>query len=222
MDILLYILAFVIVIIAQTVVTGTYNKYSKVSNQKGLTGFDVARKILDSNGLQDILIVETRGKLTDHYDPSRKVVRLSSEVYHDSSIASIAVAAHECGHVIQHKDRYAPIVIRNAIVPIVNLVSKLGYIVLVIGFIASVFNLIIYGLIALSITLVFQIITLPVEFNASKRAINILENDSLIESYEKSSVKSMLTSAALTYVASLVANLLEILRLFLIANRNRD
>jgi Zn-dependent membrane protease YugP len=222
MDILLYILAFVIVIIAQAVVTGTYNKYSKVSNQKGLTGFDVARKILDSNGLQDILIVETRGKLTDHYDPSRKVVRLSSEVYHDSSIASIAVAAHECGHVIQHKDRYAPIVIRNAIVPIVNLVSKLGYIVLVIGFIASVFNLIIYGLIALSITLVFQIITLPVEFNASKRAINILENDSLIESYEKSSVKSMLTSAALTYVASLVANLLEILRLFLIANRNRD
>jgi Zn-dependent membrane protease YugP len=222
MDILLYILAFVIVIIAQAVVTGTYNKYSKVSNQKGLTGFDVARKILDNNGLQDILIVETRGKLTDHYDPSRKVIRLSSEVYHDSSIASIAVAAHECGHVIQHKDRYAPIVIRNAIVPIVNLVSKLGYIVLVIGFIASVFNLIIYGLIALSITLVFQIITLPVEFNASKRAINILENDSLIESYEKSSVKSMLTSAALTYVASLVANLLEILRLFLIANRNRD
>jgi hypothetical protein len=222
MDILLYILAFVIVIVAQFLVTGTYNKYSSVPNKKGMTGYDVARQILDKNGLEDILIVETRGKLTDHYDPGRKVVRLSSEVYRKSSIASIAVAAHECGHVIQHKERYKPIVIRNTIVPMVNLVSKLGYIILVIGFIASVFNLVIYGLIALSITLVFQLITLPVEFNASKRAVNALENYGLIESNEKNSVTSMLTSAALTYVASLISNLLEILRLFLMANRNRD
>jgi Zn-dependent membrane protease YugP len=222
MEIILILVSLIIVLVAQALVNGTYRKYSVILNKKGYTGFDIARQILDVNGLQDITIVETRGKLTDHYDPTRKVVRLSSEVYHDATISAVAVSAHECGHVIQHKEKYGPIILRNAIVPLINLVSNLGYIVLVIGFLASAFNIAVIGIIMLSATLLFQLITLPVEFNASKRAIAILEKNSLIENDEKEGVKVMLTSAALTYVASLIANLLEILRLFLMANRRRD
>jgi Zn-dependent membrane protease YugP len=222
MEIILFFVSLVVVLGAQALVSGTYKRYSVILNKKGLTGFDVARHILDANDLQNINIVETKGKLTDHYDPTRKVVRLSSDVYHDATISAIAVAAHECGHVIQHKIKYGPMTIRNAIVPLVNLVSYIGYIVLVIGIMASVFNVAVIGIIMLSITLLFQLITLPVEFNASKRAIVILESDNLIEAEEKGNVKTMLTSAALTYVASLLANILEILRLFLMANRRRD
>jgi Zn-dependent membrane protease YugP len=222
MEIILIFVSLIIVLGAQALVSGTYKKYSVILDKKGFTGFDVARHILDANGLQDITIVETRGKLTDHYDPTRRVVRLSSEVYHDATISAVAIAAHECGHVIQHKEKYGPIMVRNVIVPVVNLVSNIGYIVLVIGIIASVFNIAVIGIVMLSATLFFQLITLPVEFNASKRAIVILEKNNLIDINEKESVKAMLTSAALTYVASLLANLLEILRLFLMANRRRD
>jgi Zn-dependent membrane protease YugP len=222
MEFVLFFVSFAIVLGAQALVSGTYRRYSVILNKKGLTGFDIARHILDANGLQDIKIVETKGKLTDHYDPTRKVVRLSSEVYHDATISAIAVSAHECGHVIQHKEKYGPMTIRNVIAPLVNLVSYIGYIVLIIGIMASIFNVAVVGIVMLSITLIFQLITLPVEFNASKRAIAILESNNLIEMEEKESVRAMLTSAALTYVASLLANILEILRLFLTANRNRD
>jgi Zn-dependent membrane protease YugP len=219
MEIILFFASFVIVLGAQALVSGTYRRYSVILNKKGLTGFDVARRILDANGLQDTKIVETKGKLSDHYDPTRKVVRLSSEVYHDATISAVAIAAHECGHVIQHKIKYGPMTIRNAIVPFVNLVSYIGYIVLIIGIMASIFDVAFIGIVMLSITLLFQLITLPVEFNASKRAITILEGDNLIEAEEKGCIKTMLTSAALTYVASLLANILEILRLLLSINR---
>jgi Zn-dependent membrane protease YugP len=222
MDILLYIVPFVLVLGAQALVSGTYRKYKVVKSKKGLTGYDVARDILNNHGLRNIDVIETKGVMSDHYDPRRKVVRLSSEVYHDDTVSSIAIAAHECGHVIQHKEKYTPMMIRNAIVPVINLASKIGYIVLVIGFLASIFDLAIWGIVLLSATLVFQLITLPVEFNASKRAIMILENEGMIENIEKSKVKNMLTAAAFTYVASLLANFLEILRLFLMANRSRD
>lgn len=222
MEILLYIIPFVLVLGAQGIVSGTYKKYKTVPNKKNLTGFDVARSILDKNGLQDILVLETAGTMTDHYDPRRKTVKLSSEVYRDATISAVSIAAHECGHVIQHKNKYVPMMMRNAIVPIANITSKIGYIVLIIGFIASFFDFIMWGIILLCGTLVFQLITLPVEFNASKRAVKILEEEQLIEVNEKSRVKAMLTAAAFTYVASLLANFLEIFRLFLMANRNRD
>jgi Zn-dependent membrane protease YugP len=222
LEILLYIVPFILVLGAQGIVSGAYAKYKVVENKKRLTGFDVARAILDKNGLKTILIVETEGTMSDHYDPTRKTVRLSTEVYHNATISSIAIAAHECGHVIQHKEKYIPMIIRSAIVPIVNIASKIGYVVLFIGLIASIFDLAIWGVVLLSATLVFQLITLPVEFNASKRAIKILESEDLIEKQEKSGVKSMLTAAAFTYVASLLANLLEILQLLLMAGRSRE
>lgn len=222
MDILLFFIPFVLVLGAQALVSGTYNKYKVVENKRGLTGFDVARKILDSNGLQDVVIVETKGTMSDHYDPRRRTVRLSSEVYHDTTISAVAIASHECGHVIQHKNRYMPMVVRNAIVPIVNVASHIGYVVLFIGLLASIFDLAIWGIVLLSATLLFQLITLPVEFNASSRAIKMLGEYNLIEDEEKGKIKTMLTSAAFTYVASLLASLLEILRLFLMANRSRD
>lgn len=222
MEIFLYIIPFVLVLGAQAIVSGTYGKYKTIKNKKGLTGYDVARCILDENGLSDIFIVETRGTMSDHYDPRRRTVRLSSEVYHDATISAVAIAAHECGHVIQHKNKYGPMILRNAIVPIVNVASYIGYIVLIIGLFASIFNVAILGIILLSATLLFQLITLPVELDASKRAIAILESDKLIESAEKTSVKAMLSAAAFTYIASLLSNALEILRLFLMISRNRD
>ena len=222
MELGLLLLSFLLVLGAQLLVSGTYSKYSTTENKKRLTGFDVAREILDRNGLKNITIVETKGKMTDHYDSRRKVVRLSSEVYHGTTISSVAIAAHECGHAIQHNKKYAPLMIRNTIVPVVNLASRIGYVVLVIGILASAFNVALIGIILLAATLVFQFITLPVEFNASSRAIRILEKEKLIETSEKQPVKNMLTAAALTYVASLISNMLEILRLFLINNRNRD
>jgi Zn-dependent membrane protease YugP len=222
MELGLLLLSFLLVLGAQLLVSGTYSKYSTTENKKRLTGFDVAREILDRNGLKNITIVETKGKMTDHYDPRRKVVRLSSEVYHGTTISSVAIAAHECGHAIQHNKKYAPLMIRNTIVPVVNLASRIGYVVLVIGILASAFNVALIGIVLLAATLVFQLITLPVEFNASSRAIRILEKEKLIETSEKQPVKNMLTAAALTYVASLISNMLEILRLFLINNRNRD
>jgi Zn-dependent membrane protease YugP len=222
MEILLYIIPFILVLGAQGIVSGTYNKYKVVENKKGLTGSEVARQILDENDLSNITVVKTNGTMSDHYDPKAKTVRLSKEVYEDATISAVAIAAHECGHVIQHRNKYAPMMIRNAIVPIVSLASKIGYVVIVIGLIASIFDLAVWGIILLSATLLFQLITLPVEFNASKRAIAILGEKQLIEADEKSRVKAMLTAAAFTYVASLLANFLEILRLFLAANRNRD
>ena len=167
---LIFIAILIIPISAQILISVTYKKYSTIKNNNGLTGFDTARKILDANGLNDIHIVETKGHLTDHYDPQRKVIRLSTEVFQNNTIAAVSVAAHECGHAIQDKNGYLFMRIRSFIVPIVNFASKIAYIVLLIGFLTYITNFIWLGIILVSFGVIFQIVTLPVEFNASKRA----------------------------------------------------
>ncbi len=215
----LYFLALIIPLIAQIYVSSTYRKFKNISNNKELTGFEVARKILDKNGLKDMYIVETGGNLTDHYDPGRKTIKLSSDIFHGTSIASIAVAAHECGHAIQDKDGYIFMRIRSFIFPIVSLGTKFAYIVLVIGLIMSAMNLIWLGIILVGLGLVFQLVTLPVEFDASKRALNEIKSLSISDDYEGS--KTMLTAAALTYVAGVLSSALEIFRLILIFTDDR-
>lgn len=217
----LIFLALIITTISQISVSSSYKKYKQKLNSKDLTGFDVARKILDGNGLQNIMILETKGNLTDHYDPKRKTVKLSTDIYHGSSIASLAVAAHECGHAIQDKNKYLPMRIRSTLVPIVNLCTKIGYFSITIGIIFS-YTLIEVGIILLISMLAFQLITLPVEFNASKRALNELEKQKLINKEEKKHTKKMLSSAAFTYIASLLSTMLEILRYILIFTGRRD
>ena len=221
MNILLYTLILVIPIIAQLRVTNAYNKYKKCENSNGLSGFEVARKILDANGLEDIYVVETNGNLTDHYDPSRKVIKLSKDIFHGTTIAASSVAAHECGHAIQDKDSYTFMRIRSFLVPVVNLVSTFSWLVIVIGLFTEMFNIFIFGIGLISITLVFQLITLPVEFDASKRAKEELVKLNLIGNNESDGVKNMLGAAAMTYVASVLTSVLEILRLLVIFN-NRD
>lgn len=217
----LAILGFVIVLMAQAKVNNAYKTYRKITSKQGLTGFEVARKILDSNGLSNVLIVEIKGELTDHYDPSRKVLRLSKEIFHGDSIASVSVAAHEVGHAIQDKDGYAFMKIRSALVPVVNFVSYIGYFVMFISLIAGIFAYFTIGIIIVLATILFQLITLPVEFDASKRALNQLNKLKLVDGSESVYAKSMLDAAALTYVASLVSSLLSLLRLILMA-RDRD
>lgn len=217
---IIYLISFLITIIAQILVSASYSKYKKILNSKDNTGYDTARKILDNNNLEDIMILETKGNLTDHYDPKRKVIKLSTDIYHGSSIASAAVAAHECGHAIQDKDKYLPMRIRSAIVPFVNVCTRIGYIVLFIGLIFGSPSLLNIGIILLLAMLLFQLVTLPVEFNASKRALKELEKEKILSSDEKSSAKNMLIAAAFTYVASVLSTLLQIFRLVLISSSN--
>lgn len=219
-DILIFI-GLLISLIAQIGVSTSYNKYKKVLNSKDLSGYEVARKILDKNGLQDIMILETKGNLSDHYDPTRKVIKLSTDIYHGSSIAGAAVAAHECGHAIQDKENYKPMRIRSKIVKTVNICTKLGYIAIAIGALFS-YQLIEIGILLLATILVFELITLPVEFNASKKALQEIDKYKLVGNEEKGKAKSMLIAAAFTYVASLITSFLQILRLVLIFSGRDD
>jgi len=214
-------ISLVITLCAQFYVSGSYKKYKRVKNKTGLSGFETARKILDANGLENVHIVETSGELTDHYDPKRKVIRLSKEIFNGTTIASSSVAAHEVGHAIQDKVGYGFMRVRSFILPVVNLSTKLGYFAIVIGFIFGLLDLAYIGIFLLAAMLVFQLITLPVEFNASKRAREELARLNLLETSEISGTRSMLNAAAMTYVASLITTILELLRLFLIA-RDRD
>lgn len=215
-------LGFIITLAAQIYLTNSYNKYKCQDVKSKKTGAQTAREILDSNGLRNIEIKEVKGNLTDHYDPRKKVVSLSSEIYHGTTIASVSVAAHECGHAIQDKENYIFLKFRNSIVPFVNFSSKIGYIVIIIGLIFSLKKVAIFGLILLLAMLLFQLITLPVEFNASKRAKKLLVELKIINDYELDDSKTMLNAAALTYVAGLMTTLLQILRLALIVARRSD
>ena len=218
----LYFLALIIPMIAQIYVTSNYNKYKRINNDKKMTGFDIARMILDKNGLNNMYVIETKGNLTDHYDPKRKTIKLSSEVFHGSSIAAMSVAAHEVGHALQDKDGYFFMKVRSFIFPIVNLGTKFAYVVLIIGLIANMMNLIWTGILLVGLGLLFQLVTLPVEFDASKRALKELENNIVVPSADIKGTKSMLTAAAMTYVAGVLSSALEILRLILIFTNNRD
>lgn len=218
-----YLIIFISILIttlSQIFVSLAYSKYKRILNNKDLTGYDIARKILDNNNLDNIMVLETKGNLTDHYDPQRKVIKLSTDIYHGSSIAGAAVAAHECGHAIQDKTKYTPMRIRSTLVPFVNICTRIGYLAIVIGIIFS-YTIIEIGIILLLSMLIFQLITLPVEFNASHRAIRELERLRLIDDEEKSNAKKMLIAAAFTYVASVLSTLLEILRYAIIFN-DRD
>ncbi len=218
---LISLLGFGIVILAQVRINSAYGKYKKIRNNKNLTGFDVARSILDNNGLNNIHIVETRGELSDHYDPSRKVVRLSHDVFHGNSVASISIAAHECGHAIQDKENYTFMRIRSALVPVVNFISYMGYFISIFAFLVGVMGYLKVGIIILLATILFQLVTLPVEFDASKRAKEQMEKLGIIDNNEASGVKSVLGAAAMTYVASLLSSLLNLLRLVIMFN-DRD
>ncbi len=218
----LVLIGLLITIVAQIFVSTSYSKYKKIKTKSQLDGFEVARKILDSNGLKNVDIVEIQGELTDHYDPTRKVVRLSSHVFHDATIASASVAAHECGHAVQDKEGYFFLKLRSTILPFVNFSTKAGYISIVLGLIFGYVNLLWIGIFLELAILFFQLVTLPVEINASKRAEEFLKKEALIEKKEQDGSKKMLTAAAMTYVASVVTALLQILRLILIATNRND
>ena len=220
MDLILAIIVILIPLIAQIGVSSNYQKYKRVKNTKELTGYDVARKILDENGLGDIYIVETRGELTDHYDPTKKVVRLSSDIYHGKTIATMSVAAHECGHAIQDKEGYTFMRIRSAMFPIVNVATSISYWIILLGFLFELLDLIYIGIALTCLGLLFQIVTLPVEFDASKRAGVFLKEYNLATEDESKGVKKMLGAAAMTYVAGVLASALQILRLILVARNN--
>ena len=216
----LVIIAFLITLVADIYLRTRYSKYKKVKVKSGMTGAEVAREILKSNGLDNIYVVETRGYLTDHYDPRNKVVRLSTDIYNGDSIASVSVAAHECGHAVQDKEGYFFLRFRSFLVPIVNFSTKFGYLAVLIGLIFGTMNLAWIGIFLLVAILLFQLITLPVEFNASKRGKMFLSKLNVVDNSERSMASSMLMAAAMTYVASLVSTLLDLLRLVLVVMSN--
>ncbi len=220
MDLIILLIIISIPTIAQVKVSSNYRKYKEIKNYEKLSGFEVARKILDQNGLDDVHIVETKGTLSDHYDPTYKVVRLSSDIFHGESVASLAVAAHEVGHAIQDKENYIFMRIRSMIFPFVNIATKFSYIIIMIGFIAQITNLIYIGIALISISLLFQLVTLPVEINASNRAKKELDSLKIANQEEYYGVSNMLSACAMTYVASILTAVLEIVRLILMARNN--
>lgn len=212
MDLILLIVMLVLPLLAQWGVTSTFKKYSTVSNSRGITAERVARQILDSNGLQHIRIERISGNLTDHFSPTENVVRLSDSVYGKTSVAAIGVAAHECGHACQHAENYVPIVIRSKIVPVVNICSQFWYFVFIIGLIIS--ELFVYvGIAMFAAVVIFQLVTLPTELDASNRALKTLESDGILSANEIPPTRKVLTAAAMTYVVSLVTSILQLLRL---------
>ena len=215
-------IALMITLLAQAFVSGSYSKYSQIANERRLTGKDVARFVLDKNGLENISIEEVGGYLTDHYDPSRKVVRLSRNIYRGDSIASVAVACHECGHAIQDKEGYLFMRMRSSLVPIVNFSSYAGYFSILFGVLFGSLDLIWIGIIAEVMILVFQLITLPVEFDASRRALKELDGTNFLTNHELGEGRTMLTAAAFTYVASVATTLIQIVRLILLFGRRED
>lgn len=220
MEMLLFGLTLLLTLGAQGYINHWYGKTKKIMSNSRISGEKVARKILDANGLKNVAVVETSGVLSDHYDPKGKVVRLSSDIYRNTSLASVSVAAHECGHAIQDKDDYFFLRFRSSIVPIVNLASTLGYVAIMIGLFMGAFGFIRLGIIMECIILGFQVITLPVEFNASHRALIQLKELGIVGEEEHRYCYKMLRAAALTYVAAVATSILEILRLVLISRRD--
>ncbi len=216
----LIIVAFLITLVADIYLRTRYSKYKKIKVKSGITGAEAAREILKKNGLEDIYVVETKGFLSDHYDPRAKVIRLSSDIYNGDSVASVSVAAHECGHAVQDKEGYFFLKFRSFLVPIVNFSSKFGYFAVLIGLIFGAIDLAWFGIFLLVAILLFQLVTLPVEFNASSRGKVFLSKLNIVDNSEKSMARSMLGAAAMTYVASLISTLLELLRLVLIVMGN--
>ena len=192
-------------------VKSSFNKYSKVYLRSGMSGAQVARRILDRNGLSHINVVETGGFLSDHYDPIKKVVRLSPDVYRGQTVAAVGVAAHETGHAIQHKESYQPLILRNMIVPVASIGSNFAWIIIFAGFLLGALGLVKIGIALFSIVVVFQVLTLPVEFNASSRAKKILAAEGYVSPTELQGVNSVLSAAAMTYVAAATSAIMTLL-----------
>ncbi|MEH7236565.1 zinc metallopeptidase [Bacillus sp. JJ1562] len=210
-----FALIIIIPIYAQIKVKSAYKKYSQISSSSGMTGAEVARRILDQNGLYDVRIEETPGVLSDHYDPRSKVVRLSTNNYYGNSIAGAAVAAHEVGHAIQDQQNYAFLRVRHALVPVANIGSNFSWILIIAGMIFTIPSLMLYGIIFMAAAVLFQLVTLPVEFNASSRAMSEIVSAGIIRNDEERETKKVLNAAALTYVAAAAVAVLELLRLIL-------
>ena len=219
-----YILLFAslaVTLIAQLLVKSRYNKYRQVANRAGLNGENIARRILDANGMSDVPVVPTKGTLTDNYNPSKRTVNLSEDIFYGTTIAGIAVAAHECGHAIQHHTNYAFLKLRMSLVPILNITSKLSYVVILLGYVLGLLRMFELGIILESVAVLFQVVTLPVEFDASRRGLQQLKSFNLFDKDELSGCKSMLTAAALTYVGAALSAIVSLLRLILMFNNSR-
>ncbi len=222
----LVLIGVLICLAASALMKSTFNKYSRVGNHSGMTGREAAELILKNAGIYDVCVEHVSGNLTDHYDPKSKVVRLSDATYNSRSVAAMGVAAHECGHAIQHATAYAPLTIRGALVPVANFGSQIAWPLIIIGLFLSgnssvlLLNL---GIFAFSLAVLFQIITLPVEFNASRRAVKILDQSQMLDPREVSATRKVLTAAALTYVAGAASAILQLLRILILTqNRRRD
>ena len=205
------IVSLVVMLIAQGLVKGRYSKYSKINNLRNLTGADAAKAVLNSAGVFGVTIEHVGGTMTDHYDPKTNTIRLSEGVYNSTSIAAIGIAAHEAGHAVQYAKNYAPIKVRMAIVPFAQYGPIVGILLMFIGLFLNYFNLIVIGLILFGATFFFQMVTLPVEFNASRRALSAIKDNNLLYDEEYSGAKKVLTAAALTYVAAMVQSFLTLL-----------
>ena len=214
--------AMLVALWAQFRVKSTFSKFNRVATANGLTGYQAARDILDRNGLQSIPIQAVGGNLTDHYDPKSRVIRLSESVINSKSVAAVGVAAHEAGHAVQYADGYAPIKLRMALVPITNIGSTLSFPLLLLGMFAGIPALTWLGIGLFSLVTLFQLVTLPVEFNASNRAIAVLANSGTLSGEELSGAKKVLAAAGLTYVASLAVSFMNLLRLVLVYGRRSN
>lgn len=218
---ILIIIAFALSAFASMGVNATFSRYKNVRSMNGMTGGDAARKILDDNGLSAVRVEHISGNLNDHYDPKANVIRLSDATYDNPSVAAIGVAAHEAGHAVQHATGYAPIKVRNSIIPVVNISTQLSMPLFLIGLLLNLTGLAMAGIVLFSAALIFQLVTLPVEFNASNRALAILDTSGMLNSDELRGAKKVLRAAGMTYVAAAAASALQLFRLLLIANRRR-
>lgn len=207
---------------AQAKVSSTYNRYKKITSHSGYTGAQFARKMLNDNGLYDVTITQISGRMSDHYDPRANQVRLSAEVYNGTSIASLGIAAHEVGHAVQHATNYFPLTVRNLVVPVTNFSSSIYMLFIFIGIIMNSFSMIQFGIMLFAVIVIFQVITLPVEFNASRRSIATLGGDGVLDAEELSGAKRVLGAAAMTYVAAMVTAVLQLLQLLMVFGGHND
>lgn len=217
---ILALLGLILTMIASAGVNSTFAKYNKVRCMRGMTGAEAAQQVLHAAGIFDVQIRHVRGNLTDHYDPRNKTLNLSDSTFSSNSVAAVCVAAHECGHAVQDQKKYGPLVLRSTLVPLANFGSQLSWPVFIAGLIFSLQPLVMAGIILFSLAVLFQLVTLPVEFNASSRALRILEDTGMLGSQEMTGAKKVLRAAAMTYVAALASSLLQLLRLILLSRRN--
>jgi len=223
--IILVLIGVVLSLWAQSRVTSTFNKYSKVRSRTGMTGAEAVKRLLHSQGIYDVTVRQVSGNLTDHFDPRTKTVNLSQSVYNATSVAAIGVAAHECGHAMQHDEGYAPLRFRSALVPVANFGSKISWPLILIGVMFGGLGspLVQIGILMFTMAVLFQLVTLPVEFNASRRAVKLLDSQGILVGEEVSGTRSVLSAAALTYVAAAASSMLQLLRLIILyGGRRRD